>query len=36
MRLRSDYGLKIGSTTGFSEEMVDVLLAEASKTGLYP
>ena len=36
MRLRNNYGLKIGSTTGFSEEMVEVLLTEAAKQGYTP
>ena len=36
MKLRNNYGLKIGSTTGFSEEMVEVLLAEAAKQGYTP
>jgi len=36
MKLRNNYGLKIGSTTGFSEEMVDILLAESAKQGYVP
>lgn len=36
MRLRQYFNLKIGSTTGFSEEMVDVLLAESAKQGYTP
>lgn len=35
-RLRQDFDLKIGSTTGFSEEMVDVLLKESAKQGYSP
>ena len=34
--LRSEFGVKIGSTTGFIKEMVDVLLAEAKKQGYVP
>ena len=35
-KLRAYYGLKIGSTTGFTEEMVDVLLDESAKQGYVP
>ena len=34
--LRSEYGLKIGSTTGFTKVMVDVLLDDAKKQGYVP
>tara|TARA_B110001454_G_scaffold218318_1_gene245948 strand:+ start:371 stop:1231 length:861 start_codon:yes stop_codon:yes gene_type:complete len=34
--LKNKYDLKIGSTTGFTEEMVDILLAEAKKQGYCP
>ncbi len=34
--MRSEYGLKIGHTTGFTEQMVDVLLADAKKQGYEP
>jgi len=35
-KLRSDYDLKIGSTTGFTEVMVDILLEDAAKQGYVP
>ena len=35
-KLRSDYNLKIGSTTGFTSSVVNVLLEEASKQGYVP
>jgi len=35
-RLRNNYGLKIGSTTGFTEEMVEILLTESEKQGYVP
>lgn len=34
--LRTKYDLKIGSTTGFTEEMVDILLSEAALQGYKP
>ena len=34
--LRTKYDLKIGSTTGFTEEMVDILLSEAASQGYKP
>ena len=34
--LRSEFGLKIGSTTGFLKSMVDVLLEDAKKQGYQP
>jgi len=34
--LRNKYKLKIGSTTGFTKVMVDILLAEAKKQGYVP
>ena len=34
--LRNKYNLKIGSTTGFTEEMVDMLLKEAESQGYKP
>ena len=34
--LRDTYGLKIGSTTGFTKEMVDILLDHADKQGYRP
>eukprot|EP01099_Mayorella_cantabrigiensis_P005701 TRINITY_DN4626_c0_g2_i1.p1 TRINITY_DN4626_c0_g2~~TRINITY_DN4626_c0_g2_i1.p1 ORF type:complete len:288 (+),score=73.24 TRINITY_DN4626_c0_g2_i1:22-885(+) len=34
--LRESYGIKIGSTTGFTKAMVDVLLADARKQGYVP
>ena len=34
--LRSDFGLKIGSTTGFLKNMVDILLEDAKKQGYQP
>ena len=34
--LRNKYGLKIGSTTGFTKVMVDVLLNDAKKQGYVP
>ena len=34
--LRNDYNLKIGSTTGFTKDMVDVLLEESAKQGYVP
>lgn len=33
--LKNNYNLKIGSTTGFTEEMVDVLRSEAENQGYY-
>jgi phosphonoacetaldehyde hydrolase len=35
-KLRKDYGLKIGTTTGFTEEMVDVVLEKVSLEGYEP
>ena len=35
-KLRKDYGLKIGMSTGFTRAMVDVLLAETKKQGYHP
>ena len=35
-KLRKDYGLKIGSTTGFVRCMVDILLEESTKAGYNP
>ena len=34
--LRSEFGLKIGSTTGFLKNMVDILLEDAKKQGYQP
>ena len=34
--LRTKYDLKIGSTTGFTEEMVDILLSDAALQGYKP
>lgn len=34
--LRDTYNLKIGMTTGFTREMVDILLAEAQEQGFIP
>jgi len=34
--LRDDYGLKIGSTTGFVRSMVDIVLEESTKAGYIP
>ena len=34
--LRSEFSMKIGSTTGFTKPMVDILLAEAKKQGYEP
>lgn len=34
--LKKDFGVKIGSTTGFTRAMVDVLLEDANKQGFYP
>jgi len=35
-KLREDYGLKIGSTTGFVRSMVNILLEESTKAGYNP
>ncbi|XP_065909759.1 phosphonoacetaldehyde hydrolase-like [Dysidea avara] len=35
-KLREDYDLKIGSTTGFVRSMVDILLEESTKAGYNP
>ena len=35
-RLRNEYNLKLGLTTGFTRSMVDVLLAETEKQGFTP
>lgn len=35
-RLRKDFGLKIGATTGFMRPMVDILLTESKKQGYTP
>ncbi len=35
-RLQSDYGVKIGVTTGFVRSMVDVLLVRARRQGFHP
>lgn len=35
-QLRKEFGLKIGSTTGFNKEMVDVLLEDARLQGYQP
>lgn len=35
-KMRSDYGVKIGATTGFLRSMVDVLLRDAKKQGFEP
>ncbi len=35
-KLRKQFGVKIGSTTGFTKEMVDILLEEAAKQGYVP
>ena len=34
-RLKNDYNIKIGCTTGFTRIMVDVLLSASKKQGLY-
>lgn len=34
--LRRDFGMKIGSTTGFIRSMVDILLEDAAKQGFVP
>ena len=34
--MREKFGIKIGVTTGFTKEMVDVILAEAKKQGFEP
>lgn len=34
--LRSDFGMKIGTTTGFTKVMTDVLLVDAEKQGYVP
>ena len=34
--LQNEFGVKIGSTTGFMKEMVDILLTEAAKQGYVP
>eukprot|EP01084_Bolivina_argentea_P103175 184834_1 len=34
--LKNEYNLKIGSTTGFVKDMVDVLLSDAAKQGYVP
>lgn len=34
--LRSEFGVKIGSTTGFLKNMVDILLEDAKKQGYQP
>ncbi|XP_045180079.1 phosphonoacetaldehyde hydrolase-like [Mercenaria mercenaria] len=34
--LKKEYGMKIGSTTGFIRSMVDVLLEDAKKQGFHP
>lgn len=34
--LKKEFGMKIGSTTGFTRSMVDVLLEEANKQGFFP
>ena len=34
--LKDDFGLKIGTTTGFTEVMVDVLLKDAAAQGYHP
>ena len=35
-RLRNDYNIKIGSTTGFTKKMVDVLLEKSKEQGYVP
>jgi len=35
-KLKEEYGLKIGSTTGFTKVMVDMLLSDAEKQGYTP
>ena len=35
-KLKTDYGLKIGSSTGFIRSMVDILLEESAKAGYIP
>jgi phosphonoacetaldehyde hydrolase len=35
-QLKTDFGLKIGMTTGFTREMVDILLEETKKQGFEP
>lgn len=35
-KIREEYGVVIGSTTGFSKEMNDVLLSKANEQGYYP
>jgi phosphonoacetaldehyde hydrolase len=35
-RLRNDYNIKIGSTTGFTKNMVDVLLEKSKEQGYVP
>lgn len=34
--LKQDFGMKIGSTTGFIRSMVDILLEDAKKQGFHP
>lgn len=34
--IQKDMGLKIGSTTGFTTEMVDILKEAAQKEGYFP
>ena len=35
-RLKNNYGLKIGSTTGFSRDMVDIIMCKAKEQGYEP
>lgn len=35
-KLKKEFGMKIGSTTGFTRSMVDVLLEDANKQGFFP
>lgn len=35
-KLKVDYGLKIGCSTGFIRSMVDILLEESAKAGYIP
>lgn len=35
-KLKADYGLKIGCSTGFIRSMVDILLEESAKAGYMP
>jgi len=35
-KMKDDYGMKIGSTTGFTKVMVDILLSDAEKQGYTP